>query len=48
MLPFDTKPKSKMIWYDEQILVVISVVERPNWWWRMWQYLLLGIRWEKM
>lgn len=19
---------------------------RPNWWWRMWQYLLFGFRWE--
>ena len=22
--------------------------ERPNWWWRMWQYLILGFRWEKV
>jgi len=20
----------------------------PNWWWRMWQYLLLGFKWTKI
>jgi len=20
--------------------------EKPNWWWRMWQWLLLGFEWE--
>lgn len=43
-----TVPKSKMIWWDESIFIVTCSKPRPNWWWRMWQYLLMGIRWEKV
>lgn len=27
--------------------IAIGTTERPNWWFRLWQYLLLGWRWEK-
>lgn len=42
------KYQSKMIWWDESIFVVQTAKKCPNWWWRMWQYLLMGIRWEKI
>lgn len=29
---------------DNLLLKVFE--KRPNWWWRMWQWLLLGWRWE--
>ncbi|MCK5017135.1 MAG: hypothetical protein KAS32_08680 [Candidatus Peribacteraceae bacterium] len=30
------------------LLVIDSCRPMPNWFWRMWQYLLLGFRWEKI
>ncbi len=29
-------------------VVYRSTQRRPNFWWRMWQYLLLGWRWKKI
>lgn len=23
-------------------------MEFPNWWWRMWQYLIFGFKWRKL
>jgi len=37
--------KSRLTIVDLQI---DCIGEMPNWWWRMWQYLLLGFRWEKL
>jgi hypothetical protein len=29
-------------------MTVDSPTPRPNWWWRMWYWLLLGWKWEKV
>jgi len=25
-----------------------SIEPQPNWWWRMWQYILLGWKWTNL
>lgn len=42
------KPKSRMIIVDENILAIETLKDRPNCFWRFWQWLLLGIKWEKI
>lgn len=29
-------------------LTFYLVNEKPNWWWKLWQYLLFGFKWEKV
>lgn len=29
-------------------MVYILAQKPPNWWWRMWQYLLLGWKWTEI
>lgn len=38
------KNRSKLI-LVEALHVLLPCV-RPHWWWRLWQYLLFGFRWE--
>ena len=33
---------------ENTTIVIESPAPMPNWWWRMWQYLLLGFEWEKL
>ena len=40
-----TAIKSRLIVND---FSYTSYLNRPNWWWRFWQWLLLGWRWEKV
>lgn len=40
------KVRSKLIFVDSSVFVINSASKKPNWWWRLWQYLLLGVRWE--
>ena len=34
--------------YFRSDILFRSTLKRPNFWWRMWQYLLLGWRWKKI
>jgi hypothetical protein len=34
-------------WLEATPTFRIEQATRPNWWFRMWQYLLLGWRWTK-
>jgi hypothetical protein len=38
------KPKSELILCDG--LAIRFKAVKPNCWWRMWQYLLLGFKWN--
>ncbi|MDD5517879.1 MAG: hypothetical protein PHV98_00825 [Candidatus Omnitrophica bacterium] len=36
--------KSKLVLMPE--FSIMFVTKKPNWWWRFWQWFLLGWRWE--
>lgn len=38
--------KSQMIFMSEKLLTINFKEEKPNSWWRFWQWLLLGIKWK--
>lgn len=40
--------KSRLDFWDDGAFSISYEKERPSWWWRMWQYLLLGWRWTKL
>lgn len=40
-------PSTKSVLYVNTELQFHFTYPRPNWWWRMWQWILLGWKWEK-
>jgi len=40
--------KSRMIFLNNNLFAIEYAKKMPNWWWRLWQYLLLGIKWESL
>lgn len=40
------KPKSRMT--PVPGFTIDFAHKKPNWWWRTWQYLLLGWKWEDL
>lgn len=46
-LHLDYPPKSEVSIFNGGYKITF-MNERPNWWWRMWQYLLLGWKWTDL
>lgn len=42
------EPKYNWIWYDSSGVYGVPSKDRPNTWYRFWQRVLLGFRWEKV
>lgn len=40
------KYKSELRMLRDDSFVIARVEKKPNWWWRMWQFLLLGFKWD--
>lgn len=42
------EPHSMMWMNNDKSVTITFTKSKPNWWWRMWQFLLLGWRWENV
>ena len=40
--------KSRLIFLDENFVTIDYKEPVPNWWWRLWHYLLFGIKWRSL
>lgn len=42
------EPHSRMWINNDKSVVFEFTKSKPNWWWRLWQFLLLGWRWQNV
>lgn len=40
--------RAEMIFMSSELLTIKWKKPMPNWWWRLWQYLMFGIKWRNI
>lgn len=41
-------PPVRSVLHASENILITSINPRPNWWWRLWYWVLLGWWWEKL